>query len=70
MKKDQVLEKKRKNQLKIAGISMEDLDIVASIANQETIKNVCKSKAWGLRFFPDWQLRMKMACLYFPDSGR
>ena len=43
---------------------MEDLDIVASIANQETIKKVCKTRHGGLRFFPDWRLRMKMACLY------
>ena len=55
--------KEAEKQLKNAGISMEALDIVASIANQETIKKSVK-QGMGLRFFPDWQLRMKMACLY------
>lgn len=55
--------KEAEKQLKNAGISMETLDIVASIANQETIKKSVK-QGMGLRFFPDWQLRMKMACLY------
>ena len=56
--------KEAEKQLKNAGISMEALDIVASIANQETIKKSVKQGMGGLRFFPDWQLRMKMACLY------
>ena len=55
--------KEAEKQLKNAGISMETLDIVASIANQETIKKSVK-QGMGIRFFPDWQLRMKMACLY------
>ena len=38
--------KEAEKQLKNAGISMEALDIVASIANQETIKNSVKQGMW------------------------
>ena len=55
--------KEAEKQLKNAGISMEALDIVASIANQETIKKSVK-QGMGITVLPDWQLRMKMACLY------
>ena len=55
--------------MKNAGISMEDLDIVASIANQETIKKSVK-QGMGITVLSRLAAEDEDRPAYIPDSGR
>lgn len=60
--------KEAEKQLKNAGISMEDLDIVASIANQETIKKSVK-QGMGITVLSRLAAEDEDGLLIFPISG-
>lgn len=60
--------KEAKKQLKNAGISMEDLDIVASIANQETIKKSVK-QGMGITVLSRLAAEDEDGLLIFPIPG-
>ena len=60
--------KEAEKQLKNAGISMEDLDIVASIANQETIKKSVK-QGWPLTVLSRLAAEDEDGLLIFPIPG-
>ena len=60
--------KEAEKQLKNAGISMEDLDIVASIANQETIKKSVK-QGMGITVLSRLAAEDEAGLLIFPIPG-
>ena len=60
--------KEAEKQLKNAGISMEDLDIVASIANQETIKKSVK-QGMGITVLSRLAAEDEDGLLIFPIPG-
>ena len=60
--------KEAEKQLKNAGISMEDLDIVASIANQETIKKSVK-QGMGITVLSRLAAEDEDGLLIFPSPG-
>lgn len=60
--------KEAEKQLKNAGISMEDLDIVASIANQETIKKSVK-QGMGITILSRLAAEDEEGLLIFPIPG-
>ena len=60
--------KEAEKQLKNAGISMEDLDIVASIANQETIKKSVK-QGMGITVLSKLAAEDEEGLLIFPIPG-
>ena len=60
--------KAAEKQLKNAGISMEDLDIVASIANQETIKKSVK-QGMGITVLSRLAAEDEDGLLIFPIPG-
>ena len=63
-----VTRKEAEKQLKNAGISMEDLDIVASIANQETIKKSVK-QGMGITVLSRLAAEDEDGLLIFPIPG-